>query len=267
MDLFYDERDDSGRACERLRWLEDIGARPSAECDGEAQGFLFSRSDCADDYCRLIAGRPHLEDQPGDRIPLMRILSFQETLSRAAVQLPIARAWPMTDEQELTALVYPVYLRPDRPFENDCLRLRELLNSEDEMRAALKRLDPDPGSRKMIAQSWIPLEKNEIGAVERSRIWLLDQEPYAWSQESGQVAAAPEWAILRRASERAAVCFGSRLLVMDFARLEGAGWILYEAGPGSAALSRHEEVFKSVGNALVGRRTQFREDLLGGVFA
>ncbi|MDF1667888.1 MAG: hypothetical protein P1V97_39490 [Planctomycetota bacterium] len=107
MDLYYDERDDSGITGQRLSWLEDVGARPSAECDGEAEGFLFAASSDADDYCRLIAGRPHLEDQPGDRLPLLSLLEIHEKFEKSKVGVSCARIFGRAteiNERELLSL-------------------------------------------------------------------------------------------------------------------------------------------------------------------
>ncbi|MDF1667889.1 MAG: hypothetical protein P1V97_39495 [Planctomycetota bacterium] len=117
-------------------------------------------------------------------------------------------------------------------------------------------------------QSWVSLKVDANNDVDRLRIWLVDGRSRAWSQEN-QSRAPDSQAIdllQRVAAQKIAPLYGTRCLVVDFAPLRSGGWIFYDAGPGSKALSRHEEVFKSVALRLLGRRQDFEKNNESGVF-
>lgn len=263
MDLFYDERDDSGITGQRLSWLEDVGARPSAECDGEAEGFLFAATSDADDYCRLIAGRPHLEDQPGDRLPLLSLLDIHEKLEKATVGISSARIFGPVKEIDHSSLNFPVILRSDITL-SEPIHKTPIHNAND-LNGALKA-ESDHGN--LLVQSWVALKVDARNEIDRLRIWLVDGKSRAWSQENQSPAPKMRSIDLlqRVASQKIAPLYGTRCLVVDFAPLQSGGWIFYDAGPGSKALSRHEDVFKSVALRLLGRRRVFEKNEESGVF-
>jgi hypothetical protein len=262
MDLYYDERDEARQFGPRLSWLEDVGALPSALCDGEAEGFLFSFSNNADDYCRLIAGRPHLDDQPGDRIPLLTLSSVSEKIIASGVKIPLARTWLVDSNLDLNSLSYPVLVRPNRPFLDRHIT-EAVYEDRKALGAALERKD----SRDLVVQSYIVLQPGLMDKIARFRVWVIDQKAHGWSLENQkETPTLSDRQILRQASESIAPFFGTRLLTIDFARLKAGGWVLFEAGPGSMARSEHEELFKSVALTLAGRRSSFRQNSLGGCY-
>ena len=91
MDLFFDERDElaGDAARRRLGVLEDLGARPSDEAGDHDHGFLFSMRAGLDDYRRLIAGRPDLKDQTGERAAVARLDRVRLGLGEAGIALPL----------------------------------------------------------------------------------------------------------------------------------------------------------------------------------
>lgn len=263
MDLYYDERDDSGITGQRLSWLEDVGARPSAECDGEAEGFLFSASSDADDYCRLIAGRPHLEDQPGDRLPLLSLHNIHEKFENAKLGVSCARIFGRARDLSPSQITFPVQLRSEVTLSEPTLKT-PLQNANELART----LESDENAKSMLVQSWVALKVDARNEIDRLRIWLVDGRSRAWSQENQSPAPSPQAIELlqRVASQKIAPLYGTRCLVIDFAPLLSGGWIFYDAGPGSKALTRHEDVFKSVALRLLGRRRAFKKNQESGVF-
>lgn len=263
MDLFYDERDDSGTTGQRLSWLEDVGARPSAECDGEAEGFLFSASADAEDYCRLIAGRPHLEDQPGDRLPLLSLLDVQKKIQSAQLGVPCARIFGRASEIDPDQISYPALIRSDVTLSESCLK--DPIHNAAALRQAIQAL---PNPEQSLVQSWVALKGDSEGEIDCLRLWLVHGRPRAWSQENASPAPAQSVLQLLRqvAGQKIAPLYGTQCLVIDFAPLESGGWIFYDAGPGSKALTRHEDVFKSVALRILGRRRVFERNDESGVF-
>ena len=109
-------------------------------------------------------------------------------------------------------------------------------------------------------------------APQEIRIWLVDQRPVAWSFHYLQVVPMPkgfppktkDLNLIAGLAEIVGSAFGSRLIVADFVRDRHGKWWFLEAGPGSAAGTAHEAVFKNVAERLRGDSAMFKADAVGG---
>jgi len=129
----------------------------------------------------------------------------------------------------------------------------------------------------ILARQWINVAvagKFMYGdAPQEVRVWIVDQHPIAWSFHYLHAVPAPkgfppkkdDLRILSELSEKIGASFSSRLVVADFIRDREKKWWFVEAGPGSAAGTAHEAVFKYVANRLRGEVGEAFSDEVGGV--
>ena len=282
MQLFYDERDDASheaRGSRILYWLDDLGAKPLSECKAGEAGFLFAGARPIEDYRRLVARYPLLNDRPEERAPLLRLDHVLDELERAGVGVPTPRTWRISLEATLPSdLTFPLFVRTafsSLKLGGRVSRVRNRAQLETEMAELRRALGWDSV---ILAREWCELARagdSVYGPVPQEvRVWVVDGEPYAWSFHYLNVVARPEGfppskddlrtiEDLGRSVGRA---FGSRLVVADFARDVKGRWIFIEAGPGSCAGTGHEQVFKAVAGRLGGEGTQFSGDNVGGRF-
>lgn len=97
-------------------------------------------------------------------------------------------------------------------------------------------------------------------APQEIRVWVVDGAPAAWSFHylhavPNPIGFPPSQADLQLLTELAAKVaspFRSRLIAADFVRDRDGKWRFLEAGPGAAAGTTFEAVFKFVAQRLVG---------------
>lgn len=255
MELFFDEADETrAGGAKRLTLLEELGARPLSAAGEEASGFVFSMSPSLDDYRRLIAGRAHLEEQPGDYGPLLdwRILGDRIAATRRVAVLRCRTAptrYPM-DWPGLTILRASRTLLASAP--------RIIAPSEDAQRG----LESARGELGEDLQIVVPPDDFSLGACPTPlRVWVYEGRPVAesiesWEDES-RPAMKPEFS--PRAQEQAAKLSVELARAWDCLTLavdwmaSPRGLLIYDAGSWSRATSLHFDLLRAVFGLLSGR--------------
>jgi len=280
MDLFYDNRDDKvheARGSRILYWLDDIGARPLSETRSTDEGFLFAGARPMDDYRRLVARLPKLRDRPGEREPLLRLDSVLDALAAGSCGVPTPRTWRLPLGEPLPGdLTFPLFVRTafsSWKLGGKISRVRSAAALEDEAAELRRALGWDA---LILARAWHDLAeagRSVYGPVPQEvRVWIVDQEPVAWSFHHLGVVKEPrgfppgdtDLTIVAAMAREVGRTFRSRLVAADFAREARGGWIFIEAGPGSCAGTAHEGVFKAVARRLRGEHVPLKGDGVGG---
>jgi hypothetical protein len=278
--LLYDPRDDPYHerlGSKILYWLDDLGAVPLDEADPARPGFLFAGARPIEDYRDLIAHLPLVRDRPGEREPLLRLDAVLRALEQAGVRVPMPRTWVLLLDAPLPDdLTFPLFVRTAASSwkkGGEISRVRSVKGLEDEAAVLRRALGWDAT---ILAREWLdlaPAGKGPYGPVPQEvRIWVVDGAPVAWSFHHLHIVPSPvgfppapgDLAELRRLAGGVAAAFGSRLVVIDFARgLDGRWWFI-EAGPGNCAGTGHERVFKAVARRLRGDQAVLEADTIGG---
>jgi hypothetical protein len=128
----------------------------------------------------------------------------------------------------------------------------------------------------ILARRWIDVAvagKFMFGdAPQEIRVWIVNQRPIAWSfhylhvvpSPKGFPPSADDLRLLTELAEKVGSSFRSRLIAADFVRDRKGKWWFLEAGPGSAAGTAHEAVFKFVAEWIRGGNALLASDAVGG---
>jgi len=282
MELFYDERDDAiheARGSQILYWLDDLGAKPLREARAGDLGFVFTGARPIEDYRRLLAHFPRLQDRSEARAPLLRLDSVLDALASAGVDVPTPPTWRLPLDTPLPPdLTFPLFVRTAHSSFNLGGKVSRVRNrAELEVEAAELRRTLGWDSL-ILARAWrefAPAGAGVYGPIPQEvRVWVVDGRPFAWSFHYLNVLASPkgfppsaaDLRLLAALAGRVGAAFRSRCVVADFAREVGGCWTFIEAGPGSCAGTAHEEVFKAVAARLRGENRAVRSDAVGGIF-
>ncbi|HZZ79600.1 MAG TPA: ATP-grasp domain-containing protein [Gemmataceae bacterium] len=281
MQLLYDPRDapiHQKLGSRLLDWLDDLGAKPIDETDANDEAFLFTGARPMADYRRLVTALPFLRDRPEERETLLRLDTVLEAIKRANVKVPMPRTWLMPLDVPLPDdLTYPLFLRTAETSWKKGGRISKV-QSHKELEAEAAELRRAFGwDATILAREWLDLAsagKGNYGPVAQEvRIWIVDQEPFAWSFHFMNIVSAPkgfppgknDLNTLRVNAAAVAPAFESRLVAADFAKGRDGRWYFIEAGPGSCAGTSHEAVFKAVAGKLMREALNLPSDRLGGL--
>lgn len=279
MELFYDPRDRvaARHGDQRLRWLYELKARPLEEAHAEEEGFLFTGARRIEDYRELVRRLPRLRDRPDEREPLLELDQVLDRLRERRVEIPTPKTWKIALDQPIPRdLPFPLFVRTTRSswkLGGTISKVRDRAELEAEMQELRRAIQWDAP---ILAREWVDLTPAGSGVYGRVpqevRCWIVDGEPFAWSFHYLQLIAAPagfppkDLGTLRTLASRLAGAFHSRCVAADFAKRRGGGWIFIEAGPGSAAGTAHEGVFKAVARRLREESPPLTGDAVGGLF-
>jgi hypothetical protein len=278
--LLYDSRDDPYHervGSQILYWLDDLDAIPLGEADPACDGFLFAGARPIEDYRELVAAFPRVRDRPGEREPLLRLDTVLRTIEQAGRRLPMPRTCVLPLDAPLPEdLTFPLFVRTavsSWKKGGGISRVRTPAQLQDEAAALRRALG---WNALILAREWldlVPAGEGRFGPMSQEvRTWIVDAVPVAWSfhymhivpEPAGFPPTAADLAILRRLASEVASAFHSRLIAADFARDREGRWWFIEAGPGSCAGTRHEQVFKVVARRLRGEVATLQADRLGG---
>ncbi len=282
--LFYDPRDQAfleRRRSRRLYWLDDLGARPIDEARPDEPGFLFSCASTIEDYAHLVDPLPLIRDRPPERATLLDLDRILDRLDAAGVRVPAPRTWRIPLDQPIPEdVAYPVFVRTTRRSWKLGGRISRATTARAlaEEAALLRRAHGWDAT--ILAREWLELAEagqSPYGPIPQEiRTWIVDGRPRAWSFHHLHTVARPsgfppsdeDLADISATAAAIGRCFDSRLVAADFVRLAAGGWVFLEAGPGSAAGTAHEGVFKYVSRVLMGDPSPERSsDAHGGVLA
>lgn len=109
-------------------------------------------------------------------------------------------------------------------------------------------------------------------APQEIRVWIVDRVPAAWSfhylhvvrEPQGFPPSADELHAIKEMAAQIGTAFDARLIAADFIRDRKGKWWFLEAGPGSAAGTAHEAVFKFVAERLRATARNLVADAVGG---
>lgn len=278
--LLYDERDlaDAARLKDpRLDWLLELGAAAISSVPLVEEGFLFSYEHGGQHYQKLIANRPNIHDRPEIRQELVCLDSVLLRINDSNVTLPTPRTWIMRVDEELPAdLEFPLFVRtPQSSWKRGGTQSkvnspRELIDEMELLRRVFGWDTP------ILARQWIDVAvsgKFMFGDTPQEiRVWIVNQRPIAWSFHYLHAVPSPtgfppsntDLALLKELSTRIGSAFRSKLIVADFVRDRQGNWWFLEAGPGAAAGTAHEAVFKFVAERLSGRDCCLAGNSVGG---
>jgi hypothetical protein len=277
--LFYDERDRvlASHGDRRLKWLYESGARPIAEATAHDEGFLFTGVRPMDDYRSLVGRLPLVRDRPEEREPLLQLDTVLQALEGSGIPTP--RTWSIgIDDPVPGGLTYPLFVRTVKTswkLGGNVSKVRNERELVAEMEALRNKIEWDAT---ILAREWVELAPAGAGVYgkipQEVRVWIVDGLPSAWSFHHLAAIAAPagfppkakDLETLRGWATAVGKRFRSRLVCADFAKRTRGGWILIEAGPGSAAGTAHEAVFKAMAGRLAGQRTRDFRDSVGGIW-
>lgn len=280
MMLVYVESDQTylqSRGSRTLYWLDDLGAIPLQETTPETEGFLFSYAREIGQYAELVAARPLLRDRPEEREPLTRLDATLDVLLSHNVQMPAPKTWRVgLDEPLPRDLEFPLFLRTAETswkLSGNASRV----NNEQEFAEEAAQLRRAWGwDAPILAREWMDFEvagTHVYGKVPQEvRVWCVDSTPIAWSfhhmhivsEPNGFPISARDACELTELASRVSFVFQSRFIVCDFAKRTDGSWVFLETGPGSAAGTGHEHVFKAVASALLSRDYPLVNERCGG---
>jgi hypothetical protein len=225
----------------------------------------------------LVAHHPLVTDRPEDRQALVRLDDVLWRLNETGVVVPSPKTWIMGIDDPLPDdLEFPLFVRtPKSSWKRGGSQARvnnlKQLNDEAELlRRAFGWETP------ILARQWINVAvagKFMFGdAPQEVRVWLVDGKPIAWSFHylhvvTNPVGFPPSDADLQLLKEMAAgigAAFQARLIAADFVRDRAGKWWFLEAGPGAAAGTAHEAVFKFVADRIRGGNASLADDAVGG---
>lgn len=250
------------RGLRTLYWLDDLGGVPIVEADEESEGFLFAGARSFQDYSELVGKRPGIRDRPEARRPLLELDRALCEMQRANLSVPQPKTWVLGLDQPVPEdLTFPLFLRTPNSSWKLGGKISRVSNP-DELEAEAAELRRAFGwDSSILAREWLELDvagESMYGPVPQEvRTWIVDARPYAWSFHHLHIVGKPKGfpfpqqleRELHELSSSVGSVFTSRLAVADFARRQDS-WVLIEVGPGSAAGTAHEDVFKSVARFL-----------------
>ncbi len=282
MKLLYD-KDDVPNARklrdDRIKWLKELGAVALSETPLDDEGFLFSYQHSDEHYQRLVADHPNVTDRPEHRQELVRLDHVLQCLKERGINVPTPKTWVIeVGDAPPADLEFPLFVRtPKTSWKRGGTQSRanNLKQLSDEMELLRRTFGWDTP---ILARRWINVAisgKFMFGdAPQEIRVWIVDQHPVAWSFHYLHVVPSPTGfppsaVDLRLLADMAAgigSAFQSRLIVADFVRDRQGSWWFLEAGPGAAAGTAHEHVFKFVADQIRGGYTPLVGDAVGGQF-
>jgi ATP-grasp domain, R2K clade family 3 len=281
MQFLYDPRDDlyHERLGSRiLYWLDDLGAIPLTEARSDAAAFLFAGARPINDYRALVAGRPLVRDRPEEREPLLCLDTVLHTLDRAGAGVPAPRSWVLPLDAPLPGdLAFPLFVRTAESSWKKGGRISRVETAEELEGEAMMLRRALGWDATVLARQWLDLAVAGPGrygpVTQEVRTWVVDGTPFAWSFHYLNVVAKPkgfppsrsDLETLRQLAGQVGAAFASRLVAADFARGVDGRWWFIEAGPGSAAGTGHEAVFKAVARRLLGEESMLEGDKVGGL--
>ncbi|MBS0202230.1 MAG: hypothetical protein JSS49_04965 [Planctomycetes bacterium] len=280
MKLLYDERDmvhATRLKDQRLDWLVDLGAEAISRVPLDAEGFLFSYEHGGQHYRKLVADRPNIHDQPEIREELVCLDSVLLRLNERGITLPTPRTWIIGVDDDLPAdLEFPLFVRTPKSSwkrggtQSKVNSPRDLIDEMDLLRRVFGWDTP------ILARQWIDVAVSGNfmfgDTPQEIRVWLVNQLPIAWSFHYLHAVPSPtgfppsdsDLTLLKELSTRIGSAFCSRLIVADFVRDRQGNWWFLEAGPGAAAGTAHEAVFRFVAERLSGRNVCLAGNSVGG---
>ncbi len=279
-DLIYD-RNDLPHAAKlrdkRLQWLMELGAVELSQLSLEAEGFLFAYDHGHDHYRRLVADRPNISDRPDDRMQLEGLDIVLERLNEHGIDIPTPRTWIIGVDEELPSdLEFPLFVRTPKSSwkrgggQSKAKNLKQLAEEAELLRRVFG------WNTSILARKWIDVAvagRFMFGdAPQEVRVWIVDREPVAWSfhylhavpKPMGFPPSPDDLRLLETLAAKIASAFSSRLIAADFVRDRHGKWWFLEAGPGAAAGTAHEAVFKFVAERLRGVNVALAGDEVGG---
>ncbi len=281
MNLFYDERDDAvhqRRGSRILYWLDDLKAIPISESEPDDAGFLFSVAGAISDFEDLVVDRPLIYDRVEDRLPLMSLESVLDRMSAASIEVPMSRTWRLAWNDALPEdLVYPLLVRASHSslkLAGSVSRVRNASELQLEAAEVRRLLGWNALVMARELKECVPAGTGTYGTMPQEiRVWVIDGNPFAWSfqhlkdipKPDGFPPSQSDLLHLSSLAEKVASAFGSRCIVVDFARELQRGWTFIDAGSGSSASTDHEGVFKAVASKLCGKNFLFHSNPVGGV--
>jgi hypothetical protein len=263
----------------RLKWLIDLGAADLSETPLGEEGFLFAYQHSEEHYRRLVRERPRVFDRPHHREELLRLDNVLQRLDERGADLPMPKTWVIgVDEKPPADLEFPLFVRTPKSSwkrggtQSRANNVKELNDEAGLLRRVFGWDTP------VLVRNWIDVAvagKFMFGdAPQEIRIWIVDHRPVAWSFHYLHVVPMPrgfppppsDLRLLADFASTVGSAFGSRLIVADFVRDRQGKWWFLEAGPGSAAGTAHEVVFKFVAEQIRGGAATCTSDAVGGAF-
>ncbi len=280
MKLLYDKNDlahSRGLRDSRFMWLKELGACDIAESGCDELGFLFGYAHGPGHYIQLVGNRPNIRDRPEERQQLICLDDVLNRLMLAGVEVPTPKTWAIgIDDSPPDDLEFPLFVRTLKSSwkrggsQSRANNLKELSDEMELLRRAFGWDIP------ILARKWIDVAvagKWMFGdAPQEIRVWIVDQQPIAWSFHYLHVVPTPDGfpprasdlAVLQDWAAKIGTPFSSRLICADFIRDKRGQWHFLEAGPGAVCGTAHENVFKLVASALSGNVQRFDGDAVGG---
>ena len=280
MKLIFDKRDlrhAKKLRDQRFRWLQDLGAAELSETGLDEPGFLFGYDLGSEHLESQVGNRPNLHDRPEEREALLSLERTLEALQDRRIEVPTPKTWILRIDEPLpNDLEFPLFVRTPKSSwkrggsQAKVHNLKELSDEAELLRRAFEWNVP------ILARQWLEIAvagKWMFGDVPQEiRVWVVNHEPTAWSFHYLHAAPKPkgfppsqdDLAQLRDMAARIAAPFHSQLIVTDFVRDTRGRWHFLEAGPGAAAGTAHEAVFKHVAHKLGGRDSDLHADNVGG---
>ncbi|MEI8379097.1 MAG: ATP-grasp domain-containing protein [Planctomycetota bacterium] len=262
---------------ERFKWLIQLGAVDLSKAPLNDEGFLFSYEHGEDHYQKLVIDRPHVYDRPEFRQDLVCLDTVLQRLNESGVEIVTPKTWAIGVDDDLPDdLEFPLFVRTPKSSwkrggtQSRANNRKQLVDEMDLLRRAFG------WDTKILARRWINVavagEFMFGEAPQEVRVWIVNQRPVAWSfhylhvvpSPTGFPPSAKDLTILAERSERIGSAFQSRLIVADFVCDQRGDWWFLEAGPGAAAGTAHEAVFKFVADMLRSGNGTMTDDSVGG---
>ena len=281
MKLLYDKTDlaDSRRLRDaRFTWLKELGACEISAVGFDEPGFLFGYEHGAANYIQLVGDRPYVRDRPDERQELICLNDVLSRLNQAGLNIPTPKTWMIgVDDSPPDDLEFPLFVRTVKSSwkrggsQSRANNLKQLCDEIELLRRAFGWDTP------ILARTWLdvaPAGKWMFGdAPQEIRVWIVDQQPVAWSFHYLHVVPTPDGfppkvgdlAVIRGWAAKIGAAFSSRLICADFIRDRRGRWHFLEAGPGAVCGTAHENVFKFVADALREKPRKFDGDAVGGL--
>lgn len=200
MKLLYDKNDlphakklrDS-----RYQWLKDLGAAELSELSPTDEGFVFAYQHGNAQYRQLVGERPNILDRPEQREELLCLDDVLGRLTERGVELPTPRTWIIgVDDTPPPDLEFPLFVRtPKSSWKRGGTQARAntLKELSDEMNLLRRAFGWDTP---ILARQWINVAvagKFMFGdAPQEVRVWIVDQQPVAWSFHYLHVVQSPK---------------------------------------------------------------------------
>lgn len=280
MKLFYDKHDLPHAVPlkdERFRWLCELGAQEISEAALDDEGYLFAYQHADDRYRALVDHRPHVKDRPEVRNELFKLDDVLLRLDERKVAMPTPKTWTIGIDDPLpTDLTFPLFVRtPKSSWKRGGTQGRAKNEKQlvDEMELLRRAFGWDVP---ILARQWIDVAvagRFMYGdAPQEIRVWIVDRVPAAWSFHYLHVVREPkgfppstnDLRLIAEMAVKIGSAFEARLIAADFLRDRQGRWWFLEAGPGSAAGTGHEQVFKFVAERLRGTASKIESDTVGG---